>query len=67
MAEPECTCDFGEDGQADDPWNPECFYHGDNGTMVSIINLSKLLRHAPRVPITGGLLRQSCPHCGREI
>lgn len=63
----ECTCTFTEHTSA---FDPACFYHGDNGTMVSVIDLSLLRSTTPTKPfepLTGGPRSQACPHCGREI
>lgn len=46
MVDPECICDFGEDGQAENPWHPACYYHGDHGTMVTRIDLSRVVASA---------------------
>jgi hypothetical protein len=43
MTEPECICSFSENSRASYPWDPACYYHGDNGTMVSRINLSRMV------------------------
>lgn len=59
QSEPNCTCTFSEHGSVQ--FDSNCFYHGDNGTMVTYVNKALF---APTHPIRQVLAR-ACPCCGR--
>lgn len=63
--EPVCTCKVTGPGYDQTKFDPDCYYHGENGIMVAILNVKP---PAPKRPFTGGLItRRPCPHCGGDV
>lgn len=72
-SEPDCTCWPFRNRK--EPYDPECPFHGKNGSMVVKVDLAALTKavaesreNIPSRPITGGFIAgKQCPHCGGDV
>lgn len=62
-----CSCDVRGEASEDTVFDPACPFHGENGTMVALIELGKPAARDPGPLLTGGLRSRACPHCGRDV
>lgn len=52
MTEPECTCKIGRTRTS---FDPKCPYHGEGGSMVSVVRVSRPRKPAREPPLPQGM------------